>query len=49
MAQALGVRLLDRTGAELGRGGAELARLTSIDLSGRDPRLDTVSVEDACN
>ncbi len=50
MAQALGVRLLDRTGAELGRGGAaELARLPSIDLSGRDPRLDTVSVEVACN
>ena len=49
MAQALGVRLLDRTGVEIGRGGAELARLASIDLSGRDPRLDTVPIEVACN
>ena len=49
MAQALGVRLLDRTGAELGRGGAELGRLDNIDLSGRDRRLDSVPVEVACN
>ena len=49
MAQALGVRLLDRAGGELGRGGAELARLDSIDLSGRDRRLDSVPVEVACN
>ncbi len=49
MAQALGVRLLDRAGQELGRGGAELARLDGIDLSGRDPRLDVVPVEVACN
>ena len=49
MAQALGVRLLDRTGAEIGQGGAELARLASIDLSGRDPRLDSVPIDVACN
>ena len=49
MAQALGVRLLDGAGNELGRGGAELARLRSIDLSGRDPRLDEVRVDVACN
>lgn len=49
MAQALGVRLLDKAGKELGRGGAELARLASIDLSGRDPRLDDVPVDVACN
>jgi len=49
MAQALGVRLLDGAGNELGRGGAELARLHSIDLSGRDPRLDEVQIDVACN
>jgi glycerate 2-kinase len=49
MAQALGVRLLDGAGNELGRGGADLARLRSIDLSGRDPRLDGVRIDVACN
>ena len=49
MAQALGVRLLDRAGKELGRGGGELARLESIDTSGRDPRLDGVRMDVACN
>lgn len=49
MAQALGVRLLDGRGQEIGRGGIELARLASIDLSGRDPRLDDVQIDVACN
>lgn len=49
MAQALGVRLLDEEGEEIGRGGIELARLRSIDLSGRDPRLDGVKIDVACN
>ena len=49
MAQALGVRLLDGEGEEIGRGGIELARLESIDLSGRDPRLDDVEIDVACN
>lgn len=49
MAQALGVRLLDANGEELGRGGMELERLASIDLSRRDPRLDGVRVDVACN
>lgn len=49
MAQALGVRLLDRAGKEIERGGIELARLESIDLSGRDPRLDEVRMDVACN
>ena len=49
MAQALGVRLLDGRGEEIGRGGIELARLASIDLSGRDPRLDEVQIDVACN
>ena len=49
MAQALGVRLLDGRGEEIGRGGIELARLASIDLSGRDPRLDEAQIDVACN
>jgi len=39
MAQALGARLLDAEGRELPFGGAALARLKRIDLSGIDPRL----------
>ncbi|MEJ7840477.1 MAG: glycerate kinase [Rubrobacter sp.] len=49
MAQALGVRLLDGKGEEIGRRGIELARLESIDFSGRDPRLDDVEIDVACN
>jgi glycerate kinase len=49
MAQALGVRLLDAEGEELGRGGIEFARFANIDLSGRDPRLDGVQIDVACN
>lgn len=49
MAQALGVRLLDAAGREIGRGGSELARLASIDLSGLDPRLEGLQVDVACN
>jgi glycerate kinase len=49
MAQALGVRLLDESGAELPPGGAALARLASIDVSGLEPRLQEITVEVACD
>lgn len=49
MAQALGVRFLGDDGRELGRGGGELARLATIDLRGRDPRLAGVEIDVACN
>ena len=49
MAQALGVRLLDQENRQIGFGGAELARLRRIDLSGRDPRLDQVRIDAAVN
>ncbi|GAA1926545.1 glycerate kinase [Nocardioides lentus] len=49
MAQALGVRLRDPEGVELGRGGGELARLAAVDVSGLDPRLAEVELEVACN
>ena len=44
MAQALGVRLLDRLGREVGPGGAALSALERIDASGRDPRLAEATV-----
>lgn len=47
--QALGVRFLDAQGAELGDGGAALATLESIDLSGLDPRLKQVEIEVAAD
>lgn len=49
MAQALGVRLLDATGEEIGRGGGELAKLERIDLRDRDRRLASVQIDVACN
>lgn len=49
MAQALGVRLVDGDGEPIGFGGAQLARLDRIDLSGRDPRLDDVTIDAAVN
>lgn len=49
LAQALGARLLDEEGAEIGRGGAELMWLHRIDLTGLDPRLKTVQIDAAVN
>lgn len=49
MLQALGARLLDVDGAELPRGGAALARLARIDLSGIDPRLAGTTFRIACD
>jgi glycerate 2-kinase len=49
MVQALGARLLDAQGQEIGRGGAELQRLARIDLSGLDPALRNVQMDAAVN
>lgn len=49
MVQALGGRLLDSSGQELGFGGDELGKLDRIDLAGLDPRLKGVKVEVACD
>ena len=49
MAQALGVRLLDNRGKELPWGGAALARLDRIDISGLDHRLAECQVVSACD
>jgi glycerate kinase len=52
MAQALGARLLDAEGGDLPPGGAALARLDRIDISGIDPRLsgcEVTAATDALN
>lgn len=48
-AQALGYRLLDASGRDLSPGGGALGDLDRIDASGRDSRLDGVTVEVACD
>ncbi|GAB11280.1 glycerate kinase [Gordonia araii NBRC 100433] len=47
--QALGVRVIDAMGDELGRGGAALSEVESIDVSGLDPRIAGVDVLVAVN
>ena len=42
---ALGVRFLDAGGRELAPGGAALARLATVDVSGLDPRLRNVRLQ----
>lgn len=49
LAQALGARLVDGEGQCLGPGGAPLAQLAGIDVSGLDLRLAEVTVEVACD
>ncbi len=49
MAQALGVNLLDEEGKELGFGGRELSRLSTIDVSGLDPRIPDQEILVACD
>lgn len=49
MAQALGARLLDAVGKSIPLGGAALAALDRIDLSGLDPRVHDVKVLVACD
>lgn len=49
MAQALGVRFLDRRKTDLMPGGAALAKLDNIDVSGLDPRIGNVEIEVCLN
>ncbi len=49
MLQALGVRLLDGNGTEIGPGGGELAKLERIELDGLDSRLRSCRIEAACD
>lgn len=47
--RALGAKFLDASGADLPPGGAALADLASIDLSGLDPRLVKTEILVACD
>ncbi len=49
MAQALGASLLDERGAELPPGGAALARLSQVQVTNLDPRLQESSILVACD
>ena len=49
MAEALGIRLLDASGRSLERGGAALINLASIDMSGKDPRIESTEFLVACD
>ena len=49
MAQALGVRLVDSDGCDLPHGGAALAKLERIDISGLDPRVRAAQFSVACD
>ena len=49
MVQALGARLLDERGEEIGFGGAALATLAQIDLSRLDARIGRCRFEVACD
>lgn len=49
MVQALGARLCDANGTEIGYGGGSLNSLNSIDISGLDPRLKGCSIRVACD
>ncbi|AIQ67351.1 glycerate kinase [Paenibacillus graminis] len=49
MAEALGARFLDESGAELPRGGGSLDRLANIDISALDERLRHVQMIVACD
>ncbi|MGD6736816.1 glycerate kinase [Photobacterium leiognathi subsp. mandapamensis] len=49
MAQALGVRFLDKNNKQISYGGGALDRLHRIDISNIDPRLVSVKLEVACD
>jgi glycerate 2-kinase len=47
--EALGVRLLDRSGQALGRGGGSLGAIDRIDRSGIDPRIAGATIVVLCD
>lgn len=49
MLQALGAKLLDQEGKEIGPGGGALAKLSTIDLQHFDVRIKDVQIEVACD
>jgi glycerate kinase len=49
MAQALGIKLLDKAGDDIGNGGGALKHLKVIDISGSDPRLKKTGIAVLCD
>lgn len=49
MVQALGAKLCDANGTEIGNGGGSLMSLNSIDTSTLDPRLKACTIRVACD
>jgi glycerate kinase len=49
LAQAIGFRMLDHAGNEVSFGGDGLLEIDAIDPTNRDPRIDQVSIEVACD
>lgn len=49
MAQALGAKLLDESGKQINYGGGNLDKLSAIDISELDQRLQKVKLEVACD
>jgi len=49
MCKALGIKFLDEEGQELSNGGASLACLQHIDITGLDPRLNATKIMVACD
>lgn len=49
LAQALGIRLLDKNGDDLSSGGASLIHLDRIDMSGLDPRIKDSEIIVGCD
>ena len=49
MIQSLGGKLLDKKGQQISYGGASLNKLSKIDLSSLDSRLQNVTIEVACD
>jgi glycerate kinase len=49
MLEALGFRFLDSRGNPVGRGGAALAEIATMDASGADPRLRGLDIRVACD
>jgi len=49
MAQALGVRFLDRKGRDIGFGGGALGDIHTIDIGGLDTRLAECEIQVACD
>ncbi len=49
MVQALGAKLTDANGTEIGHGGGSLMALNNIDISTLDPRLKSCAIRVACD